>query len=191
MLSLLPGRGGDGEEHVLAPQCCESHMVRAGFPSCRGQIRVCLIGWFDSWEFRVGSAGQGEAVPSRAGGAAPCLPCCANANPWDWGAQAMPKGRRGCVSWPRCRAGCRTLHHPHARVDEESCWGVQAHPHLLLSAPPVPSKDWAGQSRHSWGIEVGDNAVGRGLHTGGAHQRGIVGRTIPIVPYLPSAAPGG
>lgn len=42
MLTLVPaaasGRDGDGEEHVLSLQCYgqASHMVRAGFPSCRG-----------------------------------------------------------------------------------------------------------------------------------------------------------
>lgn len=44
-------------------------------------------------------------------------------------------------------------------------------------------QDWAEQGRaeSSWGIGVGDESVGRGLHTGrGAGS--IVGRTIPIVP---------
>lgn len=56
------------------------------------RINQCLLDWFNSREFRVGSAGQGEAVPSRAGGAALCLPCCADASPRDaahWGALVL------------------------------------------------------------------------------------------------------
>lgn len=100
--------------------------------------------------------------------------------------------------YPGLGAGLGTIPVPEWReVDEESCWGMQAHPLLLLSTPrcgpTVPRR--TGQSRADplnspGGLKWEITPWGGGC-THRAGQGRTIGRTIPAVPYLPSAAPGG
>lgn len=74
------------------------------------------------------------------------------------------RGKRGSVSWPRCRAGdtpgmCEGL------GGRRNLLGVQAQHHLLLSTPPYRAEQ---NRRKLLGMAVGDNPVVRGLHTGGS-----------------------
>lgn len=117
-----------------------------GWISVRPRVNQGLCDWLSSRQFRVGSAGQGEAVPSRAGGAAQCLPSCASANPWGALVLGVPVG--SVAACPGLAAG---LEIPRGcvrdSVDGEICWGCR------LSTTFSSLRHRAGQSRtaeNSW-----------------------------------------
>lgn len=120
MLALLSLR--EAGMVVERSMCCHT-VLWPGQPHAEGWISVmlgtnrCLLGWLSSLGV---PCGQGEAVPSRAGGAATLCQCqpLGVAHGEHWGCTGSAKGRCGSISWPHCRAGCMTLPHPHTRVEQ-------------------------------------------------------------------------
>lgn len=95
-------------------------------------------------------AGRGCAQQGRRSWQCQSVGCSPLVQHWFWGCSAPGKVWQHVLAslqgwrYPGLGAGlCTILMTEWREVDEENCCGVQAHPHLLLSTPPV----WRGGQR--------------------------------------------